>query len=81
MLSVEKLKTGTITDVNGNFSFTLPVGEHLLKLSFVGYEESSRKIKLFGNGSSDFELFENSIKLKEVVITAERAEYNITGTG
>ena len=80
MLSVEKLKTGTVTDVNGNFSFTLPVGEHILKLSFVGYEESSRKIKLFGNGTSDFELFENSIKLKEVVITAERAEYNITGT-
>jgi hypothetical protein len=79
-VNVEKLKIGTTTDVNGNFSLTLPVGEHLLKLTFVGYEESAVKIKLVSNGTANFELFENSIKLNEVVITAERAEFNITGT-
>lgn len=79
-INAEKLKIATTTDANGNFSLTLPVGEHLLKLSSIGYEENARKIKLVSNGAADFELFEKSIKLNQVIITAERAEFNLTGT-
>jgi len=79
-ISIEKLKTGTTTDANGDFSLTLPVGEHLLKLTYIGYEQYDIKIKLVSNGNITFNLFEKSVKLKEVVITAERAEFNITGT-
>ena len=79
-VNVAKLKIATTTDANGNFSLTLPVGEHMLTLSFIGFEENTRKIKIVSNGSADFELFQNSIKLNEVVITAERAEFNVTGT-
>lgn len=79
-VSVEKLKTGTTTDANGNFSLTLPVGEHLLQMAFMGYEPNARKIKLVSNGTANFDLFEKLVKLNEVVITAERAEFNVTGT-
>ncbi len=79
-VNVEKLKTATRSNANGNFSITLPVGEHIIKLNYLGYEENARKIKLVSNGEATFEIIEKSINLKEVVITAERAEFNVTGT-
>ena len=80
IVNVEKLKIGTATDANGNFSLTLPVGEHVLKMTFMGYEETARKIKLVSNGNVSFSIFEKTVKLNEVEIMAERAEINITST-
>jgi CarboxypepD_reg-like domain/TonB-dependent Receptor Plug Domain len=77
---VEKLKIATITDANGNFSLTLPVGDYFIKLNYTGYEENIKKIKLVSNGEANFEISEKSIKLQEVIITAERPEFNVTGT-
>jgi hypothetical protein len=79
-VKVEKLKIAVMTDGHGNFSLTLPVGEHIIKLNFMGYEENSRKINLVSNGEANFVIFEKSINLREVVITAERPEFNVTGT-
>jgi hypothetical protein len=79
-VNVEKLKIATITDANGNFSLMLPVGDHIIKLNYTGYEENIRKIKLFSNGEANFEITEKSINLKEVIVTAERPEFNVTGT-
>ncbi len=78
--NVEKLKIATITDANGNFTLTLPVGEYVIKLNYIGYETNARKIKLVSDGEASFEIIEKSISLKEVVITAERPEFNVTGT-
>ena len=75
-----KLGTGTLSNPKGEFSMNLPVGEHTLKLSYIGYEENVSKIKLVSNGFAGFELFEKSVKMKELVITAERAEFNVTST-
>lgn len=80
IVNVEKLKIGVATDINGNFSLTLPVGEHVLKMTFMGYEENARKIKLVSNGNVSFSLFEKTVRLNEVEIMAERAEINVTGT-
>ena len=80
MLSVEKLKIALVTDINGNFSFSLPVGDHEVKLNYVGYEDNTLKIRIVGNGSVNFDLFERSIKINEVVVSGERAEFNISST-
>ncbi len=79
-INVDNPRMSTATDVNGNFSITLPVGEQLVHFSYLGYEDYARKIKMVSNGNANFLLFEKSIKIKEVVITAERAEFNVTGT-
>jgi hypothetical protein len=76
----ESLKISTITDGEGKFSMVLPVGDYQIKLTYVGYEENTRKIKLVSDGEANFELFEKSVKINEVVISAERAEFNVTGT-
>jgi hypothetical protein len=77
---VKDLKIATATDMNGKFELTLPVGEHLVEFTYIGYEDNVRDIKLVSNGNINFELFEKSIKIKEVIVTAERAEFNVTGT-
>ena len=79
-VNVEKLKIATTTDANGNFSLTLPVGEHTVKLTYIGYDESTRKINLVSDGEVSFGINEKSVSLREVVVTAERAEFNVTGT-
>lgn len=80
MINVQELKIAQTTDAEGNFKITLPVGEHLIRLTYIGYEDNMMKIKLVSNGTTNFELFEKSIKIKEVVVSAERAEFNVSST-
>jgi hypothetical protein len=79
-LFIDKLKLGVMTDNSGNFKIQAPVGDYTVRLAFMGYEENLQKIKLVSNGTLNLELFEKSIKLGEVVISAEKAEINVTGT-
>lgn len=62
---------GTTTNPRGAFELDLPTGDHTLKVSFMGYEILSQKIKLIENGTADFELFEESHNLEEVIITGD----------
>jgi len=79
-LFIDKLKIGFMTDNNGNFKIQAPVGDYTVRLAFMGYEENLQKIKLVSNGTLNLELFEKSIKLAEVVISAKKAEINVSGT-
>ncbi|NJK95464.1 MAG: TonB-dependent receptor plug domain-containing protein [Bacteroidales bacterium] len=65
-----------ITDKNGKFSLTLPVGEHELAVKFFGYEESRTKIKIFGKGTLKLEIFEKSVNLDEVIVRAQMDQHN-----
>jgi hypothetical protein len=77
---VDKTKTYAVTDNKGHFKITLPVGDYDLKLSYVGYEDDHFKIKLYNSGSASFEIMEKSIKLNEVIITAERNDNNLVNS-
>lgn len=76
----DRLKTGANTDKNGEFHITLPAGSHSLRISFIGYDELIRKVQLFSNGHISLTIYPESIKLDEVVVTAERPDINISGT-
>lgn len=76
----EKTRSGSSADADGNFSLQLPVGEHTLKVSFVGYEDRYQRIRLISDGNLSFELFERSIYLDEFTVSAQRAEVNLTRT-
>lgn len=79
-LTINKLKTGTTTDKSGKYTFELPVGDHDIVLTYMGYEESVRRVKLVSPGKADFEIFEKSFNLSEVTITSNRANNNIAST-
>lgn len=73
-------KTGVTTDLNGSFEIELPVGEYSLEISYVGYEEVKRDIRLVSDGSITLELFYETTQLDEVTIYSRRAEDNVMGT-
>tara|TARA_B100000902_G_scaffold149523_2_gene146067 strand:+ start:2273 stop:4462 length:2190 start_codon:yes stop_codon:yes gene_type:complete len=68
---------GTQTDLNGMYTLSkIPEGEHLLVVSFVGYEKITKKINLSNNEiiNLNIELSRSSIEIDEVEISAERQE-------
>jgi hypothetical protein len=79
-LFIDKLKLGAIADAKGDYHIKAPVGEYNVRLSFIGYDENTYKIKLVADGTFNPELYEKSIKLDEVVVTAERPDVNVSGT-
>ncbi len=76
----ENTGTGSPADSEGEFSLTLPTGELMLRLSFVGYEDQYRRINMMGPGSHDFYLFGETRRIDEVTIMARRAEENVSRT-
>jgi hypothetical protein len=77
---IDRLKLGVTADSRGYYHLPAPAGEHIVRVSFMGYDETTQKIKLVGNGTLDLKLYEKSIKLGEVTVTAERPEINVSGT-
>jgi hypothetical protein len=79
-ITIDKLNIHIITKKDGNYNFTIPVGEYDLKLNYVGFEEDNRIIKVSGNGIVDFEMAENTIKLKELLVTDRVVDLNLIRT-
>jgi hypothetical protein len=77
---IDKLKLGVTADNKGNYRIQVPVGEYSVRYTFIGFDENIQKINLVSNGFLDLILYEKSIKLGEVIISAERPESNVTGT-
>jgi len=71
---------GASTDFDGFFRVELPTGDMSLRISYVGYEDRFQRIRLFGPGLIELELFSSSTQLQEFTITALRAEENISRT-
>jgi outer membrane receptor for ferrienterochelin and colicin len=76
----EKLSIATSSDYNGVFKIDLPVGEHQLKFSFIGLNDEFREVILYNDGSMDVELYEKTINLNQINVTAERPEDNYRST-
>ncbi len=80
VIYAEKTGIGSSSGPDGNFAITLPAGELLIRLSYVGYEDQYRRVNLLGPGEHDFYLFEETHRIDEVTIMARRAEANISRT-
>jgi hypothetical protein len=66
----------TITDSNGRFELTLPVGKHILGISSLNFDEKYLQLFLYEGGEIDIILEERPITLGEVVIRDESMEEN-----
>jgi len=74
---VEELQSGTITNLYGFYSITLPKGNYSLRYSYIGYVNSTVQIELIENINKDIELQSTAVELEEVVIVSETADKNI----
>lgn len=75
---VKGSQQGTITDVNGNFSITVPNSDATLVFSFIGFNE--QEVPLNGRTVVDLSLDPSMEQLNEVVVTAlgiEREERSL----
>ena len=76
-LIVPQAKTGVVTNDYGYYSLKLPEGEYLIEISYIGYQNVQKKIRLDSDQKLDFQLLEASENLEEVVITSNNSGLNI----
>ncbi|NLA49849.1 MAG: TonB-dependent receptor plug domain-containing protein, partial [Bacteroidales bacterium] len=70
---------GTMTDVNGNFSITVPERNAILTFSFIGYK--SQEILVSGRSVIDISLEPEVLGLEEVVVVGYGTQSRLTLTG
>lgn len=79
-VTVKEISKGTSANEYGFYSLTLPAGTYTIAVSFLGYRTQTDTIILDKNIRKNYDLKDNSVTSKEVVITAERAEDNVMST-
>lgn len=72
-------QSGTVTDVDGSFNLTLPVGSDSLSFSFTGFEQQT----IFARGRSAISvvLRENVAALEEIVVVGYGTQRKVNLTG
>ena len=74
---IEELNKGTVTNVYGFYSLSLPAGLYHMKISYLGYQYQDKIISLNQNLVINIELDENIQELEEVTISAEGPQSHI----
>ena len=77
---VKQLLKGSPTNTYGFYSITLTKGDYDLIVSFMGYNEYSKKIELNKDIKLNISLSEKVFTADEVVISAEKADANVQST-
>lgn len=76
----EELSKAVSSNADGNYQLELPQGKHQIRFSFIGLDDELRDIIIYDNGSIDVELYEETISLNQIDVTAERPEDNYRST-
>ena len=71
---------GTITNAYGFYSLTLPIGLDTAITRYLGFKEQRVAVPASGDRSLNIELVPELLREKEVVITGERTNRNVTST-
>ncbi|MBO9701979.1 MAG: TonB-dependent receptor [Sporocytophaga sp.] len=77
-VSVKEAGTGTVANENGYYSFSLPEGNYTLMVNFFGYKTREIKVDLKKDVTVNISMSEDVDELKEVVVTTEKKNDNIT---
>tara|TARA_B100000809_G_scaffold153591_1_gene150962 strand:+ start:11225 stop:13567 length:2343 start_codon:yes stop_codon:yes gene_type:complete len=72
--------TGTISNVYGFYSLTLPKGEYTIQYSYVGFQTQEYKINFNQNNKKDIELGSGANELEAFEVNAKKEDENIRST-
>ncbi|WP_187261937.1 TonB-dependent receptor [Pontibacter beigongshangensis] len=75
---LESPMIGTVSDQDGFYTLSLPVGRHQLIIKGMGMQATKRQILLHSDGKLDIALEEDARMLKEVLVEADK-DKNVTG--
>ena len=70
---VQKLAIGSISNLYGFYTITLPRGIHQLQFSFIGLKQKMINLNLNGAGEMNVEMNSVMIPLKETVVSAQKS--------
>lgn len=79
-LYVSSKEIGTVSNLYGFYSITLPSGDYEIVFSYLGYEDLKLNIKLDEDLRQDVELSSSENLISEIVISAEELDQNVTST-
>ena len=68
---IEELATGTVTNVYGYYSLSLPPGQYTLTFGYIGYRRQQLPIQLSESQTMNVELMTENVQLEEIVVTAK----------
>jgi TonB dependent receptor/CarboxypepD_reg-like domain/TonB-dependent Receptor Plug Domain len=71
-VSVDKLKTGVVSDQYGYYLLSLPRGRYTVNIQSIGMKDTRRQIMVLGDGKLNIELQGQIMTLKKVVIAAQK---------
>jgi len=74
---VPELNTGVTTNEYGFYSITLPEGDYLVQVDYLGFQSQSKRIELRENSKVNFLLKEEAEQLKEVIVTDKSKKLDI----
>lgn len=77
-IKVKETGSGAITNTYGFYSISLPAGTYNLSISYLGYDNQTKIVKLAANTTLNIELSESIKDLSETVITGKRADDNVS---
>lgn len=72
VISVIGKNINAVTDLDGNYTIDLPVGENKLELKSLGIESLERRVIIYNDGTFNFDLAENPELLDEVILDADK---------
>jgi len=72
------LNQGTITNVYGFYSITLPAGNYEIEFRYLGFLTTKKNIALNKNIRMDLQLNPEGIELDEIVISSEPDDINVS---
>jgi hypothetical protein len=77
---VSELKSGTVANVYGFYSLTLPKGSYTVTMSYIGYSPMTHAIELTKNIKLNLELENEAKNIETFDVTAEKEQKNVDDT-
>lgn len=74
---VSEISSGTVSNVYGFYSITLPAGTYRIAFQYVGFADVSKSVELNKDIRLDLELAPAEMQLEEVVITGDAIDKNV----
>jgi len=71
---------GTVSDETGQYELELPIGEHQITISSIGYEEVETSLQVYSDDGLDLKLTKEAVQLGEVVVEAKALDQNVKST-
>lgn len=77
VIFVEKINANAITDIDGRYELTLPIGKHVLEVQSIGYADYRRSLEIYDSGELEIALEEEVYELGEIVVAGTTSDNNV----